>query len=95
MNFNLKSHHQDLLFLPLGGANEIGMNLNLYHFNGKWLMIDCGVGFAYDVPGVSMMVPDISFLQQKINNKNKLNFFILPYVNKKFTLVKAPIAHKN
>ena len=64
MNFNLKSHHQDLLFLPLGGANEIGMNLNLYHLNGKWLMIDCGVGFAYDVPGVSMMVPDISFLQQ-------------------------------
>ena len=64
MNFNLKSHHQDLLFLPLGGANEIGMNLNLYHLNGKWLMIDCGVGFAYDVPGISMMVPDISFLQQ-------------------------------
>jgi ribonuclease J len=64
MNFNLKNHHKDLLFLPLGGANEIGMNLNLYHLNGKWLMIDCGIGFAYDVPGVSMMTPDISFLQQ-------------------------------
>lgn len=37
----------------------------------------------------------ISFLQQKINNKNKLNFFIFPLNNKKFTLTKAPIAHKN
>jgi ribonuclease J len=64
MNLNLKNHYQDLLFLPLGGANEIGMNLNLYHLNGKWLMIDCGVGFAYDAPGITMMTPDISFLQQ-------------------------------
>ena len=38
----------ELVFLPLGGANEIGMNLNLYHFNGKWLMIDLGVTFGND-----------------------------------------------
>ncbi len=68
MNLNLKNHQNDLLFLPLGGANEIGMNLNLYHLNGKWLMIDCGVGFAYNVPGVDMMTPDISFI--KANRKN-------------------------
>lgn len=37
----------------------------------------------------------ISFLQQKVSNKNKLNFFIFPLNNKKFTLTKAPIAHKN
>ncbi len=37
----------------------------------------------------------ISFLQQKVNNKNRLNFFIFPLKNKKFTLTKAPIAHKN
>jgi ribonuclease J len=29
MEFNLKKHREDLIFLPLGGANEIGMNLNL------------------------------------------------------------------
>lgn len=70
MNFNLKAHHDDLLFLPLGGANEIGMNLNLYHLDGKWIMIDCGVGFANDVPGIDMMVPDITFIKQ--NRKNLL-----------------------
>lgn len=70
MDFNLKKHREDLLFLPLGGANEIGMNLNLYHLDGKWIMIDCGVGFAYNVPGIDMMTPDISFI--KANRQNLL-----------------------
>lgn len=68
MDLNLKKHAQDLLFLPLGGANEIGMNLNLYHLNGKWLMVDCGVGFAYDIPGVDMMTADISFIKAHRQN---------------------------
>ncbi len=38
----------ELLFLPLGGAGEIGMNLNLYGHAGKWLAIDCGVTFGDD-----------------------------------------------
>lgn len=74
MDLNLKKHHSDLLFLPLGGANEIGMNLNLYHLDGKWIMIDCGMGFAYDIPGVDMMTADISFI--KANRKNLLGIVI-------------------
>ena len=35
----------NLVFLPLGGTGEIGMNLNLYGFGGRWLMVDCGVTF--------------------------------------------------
>lgn len=63
MTLNLKKHKNDLLFLPLGGAGEIGMNLNLYYMDGKWLMVDCGAGFADDYyPGVDMLVPDISFI---------------------------------
>lgn len=68
MNFSPKKHYEDFLFLPLGGANEIGMNLNLYHLDGKWLMVDCGVGFAYDVPGIDMMTPDISFIKKERKN---------------------------
>lgn len=74
MDFNIKKHKNDLLFLPLGGANEIGMNLNLYQLDGKWLMVDCGVGFAYDVPGIDMMTADISFI--KNNRKNLLGIVI-------------------
>lgn len=68
MDLNLKKHREDLIFLPLGGANEIGMNLNLYHLDGKWIMIDCGVGFAYNIPGIDMMTPDISFIKQHRDN---------------------------
>ncbi len=74
MDLNLKKHREDLLFLPLGGANEIGMNVNLYHLDGKWIMIDCGMGFAYDIPGVDMMTADISFI--KANRKNLLGIII-------------------
>ena len=36
----------ELLFLALGGAGEIGMNLNLYGYGGKWVMVDLGVSFG-------------------------------------------------
>ncbi|MCE3233330.1 MAG: Ribonuclease 1 [Rickettsiaceae bacterium] len=65
MTLNLAKHKNDLLFLPLGGAGEIGMNLNLYHLDGKWLIADFGAGFAEDyLPGVDMTVPDITFIKK-------------------------------
>ncbi len=78
MDLNLKKHREDLIFLPLGGANEIGMNLNLYHLDGKWIMIDCGVGFAYNIPGVDMMTADITFIKQ---NRHNLLAIILTHIH--------------
>lgn len=55
-----------LYFLPLGGSGEIGMNLNLYRCDGKWLMVDCGISFADDrAPGIDLIVPDISWFKDK------------------------------
>ncbi|WP_341702514.1 ribonuclease J [Ferrovibrio sp.] len=52
-----------LYFLPLGGVNEIGMNLNLYGYGGQWLMVDLGTSFADEgMPGVDLVVPDISWI---------------------------------
>ena len=49
----------DLAFLPLGGTGEIGMNLNLYRCDGRWLAVDCGIGFGgSQYPEVEIMVPD-------------------------------------
>lgn len=60
MTFHFNSYNDELLFVPLGGANEIGMNLNLYRYKGKWLMIDLGIGFAGPhLPGVEIVVPNI------------------------------------
>lgn len=69
MNLNLKQIKNDLVFLPLGGAGEIGMNLNMYHYQGKWLIADLGAGFADDyLPGIDMIVPDISFIRAQRDN---------------------------
>lgn len=68
MTINLSKFKKDILFLPLGGSGEIGLNCNLYQYNGKWLIVDLGVGFTNDIPGVDVMVPDISFIKKNIKD---------------------------
>jgi ribonuclease J len=65
---------QDLVFVPLGGVSEIGMNLGLYGFGEgrkrRWLMVDCGVLFGDPAwtPGIDIIMPDIRFaLAEKAN----------------------------
>ena len=55
-----------LWFVPLGGAGEIGMNLNLYGHAGKWLMLDLGIAFGDDtMPGVEVIMPDPTFIEER------------------------------
>lgn len=52
-----------LYFLPLGGVNEIGMNLNLYGYGDKWIMVDLGTSFADEgMPGVDLVAPDVTWI---------------------------------
>ena len=63
---NDRSRAGELLFLPLGGAGEIGMNLNLYGYGGKWLMVDLGVTFGDErTPGIDVIMPDIRFIEER------------------------------
>ncbi|HSV30136.1 MAG TPA: ribonuclease J, partial [Candidatus Omnitrophota bacterium] len=56
----------ELFFLPLGGAGEIGMNLNLYGFGGKWLMVDLGVSFGDEtMPMIDVVMPDPAWIEQR------------------------------
>ena len=60
----------ELLFCPLGGSGEIGMNMNLFAYgkpnNQKWIIVDVGVTFADDtVPGVDIIYPDPGFITDK------------------------------
>ena len=52
-------------FVPLGGSGEIGMNFNLYGFQGKWLIVDVGITFSDDTtpPGIDVICPDLSALK--------------------------------
>jgi ribonuclease J len=65
---------KELVFVPLGGVGEIGMNLALYGLrNGKnereWLCVDMGISFAdAEVPGVDIILPDVQFLEKEKKN---------------------------
>jgi len=59
----------ELVFVPLGGLGEIGMNMGLYGFGSrrrkKWLMVDCGIAFAGpDQAGIEILVPDTTFIEK-------------------------------
>ena len=62
--------NEELLFCPLGGSGEIGMNMNLFAYgkpdNQKWIIVDIGVTFADDaIPGVDLIYPDPGFIIDK------------------------------
>jgi ribonuclease J len=63
----------ELVFLALGGVGEIGMNLALYGYAGRWLMIDCGITFADDtLPGVDVIMPDPGFIAERVGELDGL-----------------------
>lgn len=56
----------ELLFLALGGSGEIGMNVNLYGCDGKWLMVDLGMTFSGgEYPGVDLVFADLEFIEER------------------------------
>ena len=64
---------KELIFCPLGGSGEIGMNMNLYSYgdedNQKWIIVDMGVTFADDsIPGIDLIYPDPGYILDKKND---------------------------
>ncbi|MDR7153941.1 ribonuclease J [Sphingobium xenophagum] len=56
----------ELLFLALGGSGEIGMNVNLYGCQGKWVMVDLGMTFGDPTyPGIELILPDLTFIEER------------------------------
>jgi ribonuclease J len=65
----MREAQDELVFVPLGGLGEIGMNLALYGHGAKgrrkWLMVDCGVAFAGpEEPGIEILLPDTRFIEK-------------------------------
>ena len=59
----------ELLFLALGGSAEIGMNVNLYGCQGKWLMVDLGMTFgASEYPGTELVFADLEFIEERADD---------------------------
>ncbi|WP_368413331.1 ribonuclease J [Dongia sp.] len=69
MSDPFKPGPDELLFLPLGGSGEIGMNLNLYGHDGKWLMLDLGISFGDDsTPGIDVVMPNPQFITERASD---------------------------
>ena len=70
----MASHQDELVFLPLGGLGEIGMNAALYGFgpeeNRQWILVDCGMGFGGEenLPGIDVVYPDLRFIEEERHN---------------------------
>ena len=74
---------EELLFCPLGGAGEIGANMNLYAYGKpgehKWIMVDIGVTFADDtLPGIDLIYPDPGFI---VNKKDDLLGIVITHAH--------------
>jgi ribonuclease J len=73
----------ELVFLPLGGAGEIGMNLNLYGYgpkgNKRWIMVDLGITFNNgSIPGLDVIMPDPTFIEDR---RDRLDGIILTHAH--------------
>ena len=66
--------HGELVFAPLGGVGEIGMNLSIYGLGDErrrnWIAVDVGVSFAGEenLPGIDLILPDIRYLVEERRN---------------------------
>lgn len=73
------SRPQELRFVALGGAGEIGMNMNLFAYGQDWLMVDCGVTFGDDsAPGIDVVMPDPSFI---VDQRERLRGLVLTHAH--------------
>ncbi|MGB0719445.1 MAG: ribonuclease J [Bdellovibrionales bacterium] len=77
---NLSEFDDDALyFIPLGGSEEFGVNLNVYVTRGQMLAIDCGIGFADErYPGIDLLLPDPAFLEE---NQDALQGLIITHAH--------------
>jgi ribonuclease J len=57
-----------LRIVPLGGLGEIGRNMTVFEFDGKMLIVDCGVLFPEDdQPGIDLILPDFDYIRERLD----------------------------
>ena len=72
-----ESNRMALDIIPLGGLGEIGMNLMVYGYEGKFLVVDCGISFpGPEMPGVDVVIPDTRFLAE---NRDRIVGFVITH----------------
>ena len=63
--------------IPLGGLEQIGMNMTAFEYNDGIIVVDCGLSFPDDeMLGIDCVIPDITFL---LENKDKVKGFVITH----------------
>lgn len=76
---NNNKKFKGLYFVPLGGSEQFGVNLNVYSCDDEWLAIDMGIGFADErFPGIDILLPNPKFLEKQ---KEKLHGLIITHAH--------------
>ncbi len=98
MKFKQQPDKQILKYIPLGGVGDVTRNMHIYEYGGEILIVDCGIGFPDEtMPGVDILIPDISYLQDKkdrirgllVTHGHEDHFGAIPYILPK--LGKIPV----
>ncbi len=63
--------------IPLGGLEQIGMNITVFEYGNSLIAVDCGLAFPDDdMPGVDLVVPDVTYLHE---NKDRFRAFFITH----------------
>lgn len=77
MKQNKKQNMSKLKIIPLGGLEQIGMNITAFEYEDSIVVVDCGLSFpADDMLGVDLVIPDITYLK---NNQDKVKGFVITH----------------
>lgn len=77
MKQNKKQNTAKLKVIPLGGLEQIGMNITAFEYEDSIVVVDCGLSFpADDMLGVDLVIPDITYLK---NNQDKVKGFVITH----------------
>src|ERR1035437_8145330 len=69
-----------LTFISIGGIGDVTKNMYAYIFGNEILLVDCGIGFADgNLPGVDLLIPDITYLKTQIQNGKKIVGLLLSH----------------
>ena len=75
--FVKKQNNGKLRIIPLGGLEQIGMNITAFEYEDSIVVVDCGLAFPEDdMPGIDLVIPDITYLQENID---KVKGFVITH----------------
>ena len=76
-NHNVNNEHEKVKIIPLGGLEQIGMNITCFEYEDSIIIVDCGLAFpAGDMLGVDLVIPDVTYLKENIH---KVKGFVITH----------------